>query len=509
MYKVCWLEGCSDVDLLARMDDAINDGVDLISISIGGPMSSFFDDAMSSYLDDPIAIGAFHTMMKRILTTCSARNDDPYASSVANTAPWIMIVGASAIDRQFSTLVLSVNTFSPKSRIYPLPSAGNAAMGKDCACKEGASPGYLKSVGLVGMIITLQEKVDTGFSFTLPAVYVDANNAGCHIQTKTTRNAAAPFVASFSSRGPANVSPTILKVTICNDYCSRYKFVYLLLASIQLDIVAPGVDILACYSKLISITGSPDDNQVNVYNIISGTSIACPHVTGAAMFHLQPDIVAPGVDIFACYSKLRSITGSPDDNQVNVYNIISGTSIACPHVTGAAAHVKTFHPNWSPIAIKSALMTTVKDDHAELAYGAGHIDPIRALQPGLIYNSSKFDYARFLCNEDYTGIAISLFTNENTSCSSLPNIGGQDALNYPSMSLQLNNPNSSISTMFRRKVTNVGSERAIYKAIVKAPTNLKVTVVPKQLAFSHLHEEKYFMVVKKGPPLNNISSLSA
>ncbi|XP_065631935.1 subtilisin-like protease SBT4.15 [Quercus suber] len=404
MYKVCWLEGCSDVDLLARMDDAINDGVDLISISIGGPMSSFFDDAMSSYLDDPIAIGAFHTMMKRILTTCSARNDDPYASSVANTAPWIMIVGASAIDRQFSTLVLSVNTFSPKSRIYPLPSAGNAAM---------------------------------------------------------------------------------------------------------LDIVAPGVDILACYSKLISITGSPDDNQVNVYNIISGTSIACPHVTGAAMFHLQPDIVAPGVDIFACYSKLRSITGSPDDNQVNVYNIISGTSIACPHVTGAAAHVKTFHPNWSPIAIKSALMTTVKDDHAELAYGAGHIDPIRALQPGLIYNSSKFDYARFLCNEDYTGIAISLFTNENTSCSSLPNIGGQDALNYPSMSLQLNNPNSSISTMFRRKVTNVGSERAIYKAIVKAPTNLKVTVVPKQLAFSHLHEEKYFMVVKKGPPLNNISSLSA
>ena len=45
-------------------------------------------------------------------------------------------------------------------------------------------------------------------------------------RTKTACNAAAPFVASFSSRGPANVSPTILKVTICNDYCSRYKFVY-------------------------------------------------------------------------------------------------------------------------------------------------------------------------------------------------------------------------------------------------------------------------------------------
>ena len=47
--------------------------------------------------------------------------------------------------------------------------------GKDCSSKEGASPSYLKSVGVVGMIITLQEKIDTGFSFTLPAVYVDAN----------------------------------------------------------------------------------------------------------------------------------------------------------------------------------------------------------------------------------------------------------------------------------------------------------------------------------------------
>ena len=62
--------------------------------------------------------------------------------------------------------------------------------------------------------------------------------------------------------------------------------------------------------------------------------------------------------------------------------------------------------------------------------------------------------------------------------------------------------------MFHRKVTNVGSEKAIYKAIVKALANLKVTVVPKQLDFSHLHEEKSFMVVKKGPPLNNITSFS-
>ena len=73
---------------------------------------------------------------------------------------------------------------------------------------------------------------------------------------------------------------------------------------------------------------------------------------------MQPDIVAPGLDILAAYSKLSSTTGSPLDDRFGVYNILSGTSMACPHVAGAAAYIKTFHPNWSPSAIKSALMTT-------------------------------------------------------------------------------------------------------------------------------------------------------
>ena len=97
MYKVCWPEGFSDVDLLARMDEAINDRVDLISISIGGDGTSYFDN--------PIGIGAFHAMMKGIWTTCSGGNDSPYANTVENAAPWIMTVSASSMDKQFSTPV--------------------------------------------------------------------------------------------------------------------------------------------------------------------------------------------------------------------------------------------------------------------------------------------------------------------------------------------------------------------------------------------------------------------
>lgn len=97
MYKVCWGIGCNDMDILAGFDEAIADGVDLISISIGGPSKNYFDD--------PIAIGSFHAMRAGILTTCSAGNDGPDTFTVQNVAPWVLTVGASTIDRQFKEIV--------------------------------------------------------------------------------------------------------------------------------------------------------------------------------------------------------------------------------------------------------------------------------------------------------------------------------------------------------------------------------------------------------------------
>lgn len=96
-YKVCWGIGCEDVDLLAAFDAAIADGVDVISVSIGG--------AGRSLTEDPIAIGSFHASKKGILTVCSAGNDGPYPGTVQNVAPWIMTVAASTIDRKFETNV--------------------------------------------------------------------------------------------------------------------------------------------------------------------------------------------------------------------------------------------------------------------------------------------------------------------------------------------------------------------------------------------------------------------
>ena len=72
----------------------------------------------------------------------------------------------------------------------------------------------------------------------------------------------------------------------------------------------------------------------------------------------QPDIAAPGVNILASYTLLKSVTGMAGDKRFSKFTLMSGTSMSCPHVAGIAAYIKSFHPNWSPAAIRSAIITT-------------------------------------------------------------------------------------------------------------------------------------------------------
>jgi hypothetical protein len=98
VYKICWSDGCSDVDILAAFDDAIADGVDIISLS-AGPVSPVH------YFEDAFAIGAFHAMSKGILTSMSSGNDGPNLISIKSFFPWGLSVAASTIDRKFSIKV--------------------------------------------------------------------------------------------------------------------------------------------------------------------------------------------------------------------------------------------------------------------------------------------------------------------------------------------------------------------------------------------------------------------
>lgn len=96
-YKVCGSFGCSDMNLLAGFDDAIADGVDIISVSIGG----YSRDLM----DDVLAIGSFHAMKRGILTVCAGGNEGPDLWTVNNVSPWVFTVAATTLDRKFKTMV--------------------------------------------------------------------------------------------------------------------------------------------------------------------------------------------------------------------------------------------------------------------------------------------------------------------------------------------------------------------------------------------------------------------
>ncbi|XP_030453729.1 subtilisin-like protease SBT4.15 [Syzygium oleosum] len=470
MYKVCWGNGCSDMDLLAGFDHAIADGVDLISVSIGGPSKDFFSD--------PIAIGSFHAMKRGVLTSCSGGNDGPSDYTVENVAPWIMTVAASSIDRQFQTEFklgngvsyngLSINTFSPKKRMYPLISGTLAANASQqgylnaSACDYGSlsqekvkgrvvyCEGYygqddtIKQLDGIGIVTSSDSSadVDVAFIMSMPGTTVSSQdsekidryinstkNPRAVISRTRTTKMNAPFIAAFSSRGPQQITLNILK----------------------------------------------------------------------------PDLAAPGLNILAAYSKLPPVTEDPLDNRHATFNILSGTSMACPHAAAAAAYVKRFHPNWSPAAIKSALMTTavpmkIKDQFAELSSGSGQINPVKAVNPGLVYDIPMRSYISFLCKEGYNGTAIALLTGgkKKFNCSSFKPAHGTDGLNYPSMHLQLTDTSARISAVFYRTVTNVGPVKTVYKARVTAPEGVSIQVVPDTLKFDKLHENRSFKVVVKG-----------
>lgn len=107
IYKACWAipnqpkadgNTCFSEDMLAAMDDAIADGVDILSVSIGTaePLP---------YNQDAIGLGALHASRRNILVVCSAGNSGPAPGTLSNPAPWILTVGASSLDRAFSSPV--------------------------------------------------------------------------------------------------------------------------------------------------------------------------------------------------------------------------------------------------------------------------------------------------------------------------------------------------------------------------------------------------------------------
>ncbi|CAH1433380.1 unnamed protein product [Lactuca virosa] len=386
VYKVCWSNGCSDVDILSAFEAAIADGVDLITVSVGlVHAEELFKDAF--------AIGSFHAMRKQILTVQSAMNEGPMPQTIGSIAPWILSVAAGSKNPDLITPVrlgngiavngVSVNPFKLKG-MYPLIYAGDVP------------------------------NITGGFSGS-----TSRNATAVIMKSEDVNNVSTPYVASFSSRGPNPTNKNILK----------------------------------------------------------------------------PDLTAPGVRILAAWSPVARISQAEGDHRAVPFNMLSGTSMACPHVSGIAAYIKTFNPKWSPAAIKSALMTTASvmsgEVDVEFAYGAGYLNPLAAMKPGLVYDAVDVDYVNFLCHEGYNIKDIRIITGVNSSSCSKDK--QPNDLNYPAFVISTLR-NKAVNITFSRTVTNVGSAKSRYRASITPPRvgDLGIQIEPNILQFKKIGQKLSF-----------------
>jgi subtilisin family serine protease len=381
MYKACWTgptpfdDGCQTGDLLAAIDAAVADGVDVINYSIGGGAAQTTISLTDEAFLNAASVGVF--------VAASAGNDGPEPSTADNAAPWITTVAASTIPSYAATVRLgdgqvvlggsiTVPTGAPVSGDFVDATAVAAdgavdpqlcgpdtldpakVAGAIVLCDRGVVDRVAKSaevarVGGIGLVLvnTHPDSVDLD-THSVPTVHVDsaaaealhayAATAGATVTLEDGNPDALPSpptpqVAGFSSRGP---------------------------------ILADGGDIL------------------------------------------KPDVAAPGVGILAAYANA--------EGQAGQYALLSGTSMASPHIAGLAALYLGEHPEATPAEIKSAMMTTAYDTvdgsgapiTDPFAQGAGQVDPTRYFDPGLLFLNDVDDWYGYA--EAITGLDLGVDT---------------------------------------------------------------------------------------------------
>lgn len=130
-----------------------------------------------------------------------------------------------------------------------------------------------------------------------------------------------------------------------------------------------------------------------------------------------------------------------------------------------------------------------------LAMGSGHVDPNKALDPGLIYDTDVVDYVNLLCGLNYTTTQIQTITRGNHYNCSNPTLD----INYPSFIAFFNANESETVQVFSRTVTNVGEGKANYAAKVTSMEGFQVKVVPQTLSFRDKSEKQSYKVSIEGP----------
>ena len=435
MYKALWSTQAADTasgstaDLVAAIDQAVADGVDVINYSISGTSTNF---------RDPVEISFMYAAAAGIFVAESAGNSGPTTSTVAHPGPWTTTVAAGTHNRNVLATVtlgsgdaytgISTATYA----VGPAPIIKSTDAGLSGAnptqvalCYSSADGGnVLDPAKVAGKIVVCDRGVTARVNKSLAVL--EAGGVGMIL---TNTSASQSLNADFHSVPTVHLASTY-RTAIMNYAATEGATATISKASIALNAPAPDV---ASFSSRGPLLASGD--------------------------LLKPDLIAPGQDILAAVSPVAN--GGLD------FALYSGTSMSSPHVAGLAALLKDLHPDWSPMMIKSALMTTGYDlvfnnpqitaevslePTARMIFrqGAGHVRPNSAADPGLVFDSNMTDWLGFLCgtqlpssyctvrgipvvspsNFNGASIAISALPGSKTVTRTVTNVGAKGTYSF-------------------------------------------------------------------------------
>ncbi|HET6591719.1 MAG TPA: S8 family serine peptidase, partial [Xanthomonadales bacterium] len=408
------------------IDQAVADGVDVINFSISGSRTNFRDSVEIAFLFAADA-GVF--------VAVSAGNSGPASSTVAHPGPWLTTVAAGTHNRNGEgsvTLGNSVTVYgaSVATAVGPAPFIDSESAGlpgadptevRLCASTADTAGGtpVLDPAKVAGKIVLCDRGTYARVNKSLAVA--EAGGVGAVLVNNPTGSLNADF----------HFVPTVHV-----QYSDR--------AALKAYAATAGATATINQAAIVYNTPAP---------FTAGFSSRGPLLASGSL--LKPDLIAPGQDILAGVA--------PPGNSGRLFDLYSGTSMSSPHVAGLGALMKELHPDWSPMAIKSALMTTGVDvldggtppaaeTNSVLIFrqGAGHVQPNSAADPGLVFDSGFNDWLNFICG-----------TQPGSFCSAFTPINPSD-LNVASIALGAL-PGSQTIT---RTVKNVSSAAETYVASV-------------------------------------------
>ena len=469
VYKACWLRpgatraSCNTSDLANAIDAAVADGVDIISYSVG---SSFLR------VTSPDDIALAGATKAGILAVVAAGNEGPNLGTIGSPAggPWAITAAASSRDGETSVEAMQIT--SP------------ASIASKYAVREASFTPPLSDVDPIEAELILvddgDDTLDGGGAGTtadaceglVNATELEGNIAfiergGCDFDVKIANAEEAGAVAAlvYSIAGDA---------IVMNGAAGLVDIPALMIGQADGNLILTELEagnrVDAVLDKGLLLTELETGNRMATFSA-RGPAPA-PDI-------LKPDVTAPGVNILAGFTPDAANTMSGE-----TYAYLSGTSMATPHVTGVAALLLEANPDWSPSALKSALMTSARQDLTRdddvpanpFDFGAGHIVPNDAVEPGLVYLTRDDEYDAFNCAADSPAIS-------STRCDALAN-QGQTFVPSDLNSASIAVARLSSERTVPRRVTNVTDESQTFVAELSPPPGMQMTVNPPSLTLS-------------------------